>query len=161
MQRWTQDEDVKNKLVVLVTIILALMVTIFCIVDIILIRRWRAPQPTELPQIVEPATAEPKSIPTVGPTVIIIPTVENTPTPEPPLIVAPPPSLWRFLSINTQDIGTFENVADPNQRLMAVCIDKRRPPPKKGAIYYLDDSGVLKLEDGSKKYQRFKVTGGQ
>lgn len=162
MQPRTQQDDSRNRLVMLVSIVLALLVTIFCIVDIIVVRRWLAARrATEQPQVVQPATALPKSIPTVGPTVMFVPTEAPPPTTEPPVIVTPPPSVWRFLSINPEDVGTFENVADPSQRLLAVCIDKGRPPPEKGEIYVLNDEGVLKLEDGTKRYQRFRVTGGQ
>jgi len=103
-----------------------------CIVDIIIIRRRMTFQPTLEPQIVEPATAIPKSIPTMGPTVLFIPTVENTATPVPVVIAIPPPAVWRFLRINQDDIGTFENVSDPSQKLEAKCIDPNRPPPDEG-----------------------------
>ena len=157
----SQESDVRNKLIVLVSIVLALLVVMVCIVDIIIIRRRMTFQPTLEPQIVEPATAIPKSIPTMGPTVLFIPTVENTATPVPVVIAVPPPPVWRFLRINQDDIGTFENVSDPSQKLEAKCIDPNRPPPDEGALYNLDGSGILKLQDGGKKYQRFKVISGQ
>lgn len=156
-----QESAVRNKVIVLVSILLALLVTLICIVDIIIIRRRMASQPTLEPQIVQPATAIPKSIPTMGPTVIIVPTPENTPTSIPAVVIVPPPSVWRFLRINQDDIGTFENVSDPGQKLEAKCIDPSRPPPNAGALYNLDDSGILKLQDGTKKYQRFKVISGE
>ncbi len=160
-QPQAQESDVRNKLIVLVSILLALLVVMICIVDIIIIRRRMTSQPTQLPQIVQPATAIPHSIPTVGPTVLFIPTAENTATPVPEVVIVPPPQVWRFLRIDSDDIGTFENVADPSQKLEAKCIDLNRPPPNAGALYNLDDSGTLKLQDGSKKYQRFKVISGQ
>jgi hypothetical protein len=160
----TQENAVRNRLVALFSIILALLVVLICIVDIFIIRRRmavpRATEPTEL-QIAPPATAAPKTIPTMAPPEQLIPVVENTATPEPAIITVPPITTWRFLRINADDIGTFENVANPNQTLVAKCIDPGRPPPNKGALYTLDDSGTLKLQDGSKKYQRFRVTSGQ
>jgi len=158
-----QESDLKKKLIILFSIVLALLVVLVCIVDIILYRRWRAARRAQ-PQIVLEVTAEPKSIPTMAPPTQVIMVVENTPipTPEPVIVTAPPPSpLWRFLSMDGNDIGTFENVADTAQRLKARCIDTSRPPPKKGEIYFMDEGGVLKLEDGTKRYQRFKVTAGQ
>ncbi len=161
MKPKAQESDVRNKLIVLVSIVLALLVVMICIVDFIIIRRRMTAQPTLEAQIVQPATAIPHSIPTVGPTVIFVPTAENTATPLPEVIIVPPPQVWRFLRIDSDDIGTFENVADPSQKLKAKCIDTSRPPPNEGALYNLDDSGILKLQDGSKKFQRFRVIGGQ
>lgn len=161
MEPKAQDSDVRNKLVVLVSIVLALLIVMICIVDIIIIRRRMTVQPTLEPQIVQPATAIPKSIPTMAPPTQSIAVVENTPTPAPTAVILPAPTVWRFLRIDQDDIATFENVADPNQKLEAKCIDTNRPPPNEGALYNLDDSGVLKLQDGSKKYQRFKVISGQ
>jgi hypothetical protein len=164
MRTEAQERDIKRKLVILVSIGLALLVVLICIVDIFLIRRRmavpRAVQPTEQ-LVVQPATAVPKTIPTMAPPEQFIAVVDNTATPEPAIITVPPTTTWRFLRINANDIGTFENVADTNQTLVAKCIDPGRPPPNKGALYTLDDSGTLKVQDGSKKYQRFKVTSGQ
>jgi hypothetical protein len=161
MRSKIQDSDVRNKLIVLVSILLALLVVMVCIVDIIIIRRRMAAQPTLEAQIVQPATAIPQSIPTMGPTVIFIPTAENTQTPIPEIVTVPPPPVWRFLRINQDNIGTFENVSDPGQKLEAKCIDPNRPPPNEGALYNLDGSGILKPQDGGKKYQRFKLISGQ
>jgi hypothetical protein len=158
-----QDNDLTRKLIVLVSIALALLVTFVCIVDIILMRRRMAVQPTPEVQVIHAVTAEPKSIPTMAPPTQSIPaTLENTPTTVPTATNTPPPATtWRFLRINADNIGTFQNTAATDQRLLAKCIDPNRPPPNKGALYTLDDSGILKLQNGSKKYQRFKVTPGQ
>jgi hypothetical protein len=83
------------------------------------------------------------------------------PAPAPVAQTVTTSTLWRFLSINEKDIGTFENTGDPSQRLTAKCIDIKRPAPDKGELYVLDDSGILKLQDGSKKFQRFEVIGRQ
>jgi len=157
-----QESDVKKKLVILFSIVLALLVVLVCIVDIFLYRRRQAARPAQ-PQVVQPVTAEPKTIPTIKPALQYLPVMLNSNAPEPAVVDTPAPAtdIWRFLSINDEDIGTFENVADPAQRLTAKCIDPGRPPPKKGEIYYLDEGGILKLEDGTKHYQRFKVTAGQ
>ena len=160
-RRPDRDPELVRKVIVIVSIALALLVTLICIVDVILIRRRLASRPPAEVQVVQPATAEPKSIPTMAPPTQAPPVVEVVPTFAPPTSAPPPVTTWRFLRINSEDIATFENVADPSQTLLAECIDKQRPPPNKGAIYLLDNSGILKLESGSKKYQRFKVTGGQ
>jgi hypothetical protein len=156
-----QERSGREKLIVLVCIILALLVTLVCMVDVLLLRGRMARKPTAQPQVVQPATAEPKSVPTMAPPEQAIVVVENTATPEPIVIVAPPTTTWRFLRIDADDIATFENVASPGQTLLAKCIDPKRPPPNKGALYTLDSEGILKLQDGGKKYQRFKVTKGQ
>ena len=157
-----QERDLKKKLVILFSIMLALLVVLVCIVDIILYRRRLAAKPAQ-PQVVQPASPEPKSIPTIKPALQYLPVVLNSNAPELVIVAtaAPAPAIWRFISINVNDIGTFENVADPSQRLTAKCIDPNRPPPNAGELYYLDDKGMLKLEDGSKTYQRFKLTTGQ
>jgi len=160
-QPQAQESDVRNKVIVLVSILLALLVTLICIVDIIIIRRRMASQPTLEPQIVQPATAIPHSIPTMAPPTPTIPVLVPTFPPPTTAVILPPTTVWRFLQIDSDDIGTFENVADPSQKLKAKCIDPSRPPPNEGALYNLDDSGVLKLQDGTKKYQRFKVISGQ
>jgi hypothetical protein len=156
-----RDQDLIKKVVVIVSIALALLVTLICVVDIILVRRRMSAQITPEIQAVQLATAQPKSVPTMPPPTQAPPVVELVPTAVPPTISPPPTTTWRFLRINAEDVATFENTADPSQRLLAKCIDPKRPPPNKGTIYILDDSGVLKLESGDKKYQRFKVTSGQ
>ena len=160
-RRPDRDPELVRKVIVVVSIALALLVTLICIVDVILIRRRLASRPAADVQVVQPATAEPKSVPTMAPPTQAPPTIQVVPTFPPPTSAPPPVTTWRFLRIDSQDIATFENVADPSQTLLAKCIDTRRPPPNKGAIYLLDDSGILKPESGGKKYQRFKVTGGQ
>jgi hypothetical protein len=156
-----KDQELVKKVIVIVSIALALLVTLICIVDIFLIRRRMSSRPTAEVQVVQPATAIPKSVPTMPPPTQAPPVVEVVPTAIPPTPAPPPVTTWRFLRIDSQDIATFENVADTSQTLRAKCIDPKRPPPNKGAIYLLDDSGILKLESGGKKYQRFKVTGDQ
>ena len=153
-RRLDRDPELVRKVIVIVSIALALLVTLICVVDVILIRRRLASRPPAEIQVVQPATAEPKSIPTMAPPTQAPPVVEVVPTMAPPTPAPPPVTTWRFLRINSEDIATFENVADPSQTLLAECIDKRRPPPNKGAIYLLDESGVLKPESGGKKYQR-------
>jgi hypothetical protein len=156
-----QQRDLVKKVTVLVSIALALLVMVICVADIYLIRRRSALRPTQQAQVAPPATAIPKSIPTQAPPEQFIPADVSTPTPEPVIITAPPTSTWRFLRIDANDIGAFQNVDNPDQRLLAKCIDPGRPPPNKGALYTLDDSGILKLQSGGKKYQRFKVTNDQ
>jgi hypothetical protein len=160
-RRLDRDPELVRLVIVIVSIALALLVTLICIVDVILIRRRLASRPPAGIPVVQPATAVPKSIPTMAPPTQAPTVVAVVPTMAPPTPSPLPVTAWRFLRINSEDIATFENVADPSQTLLAECIDKRRPPPNKGAIYLLDDSGILKLESGSKKYQRFKVTGEQ
>jgi hypothetical protein len=156
-----RDPNLIRTVIIIVSIALALLVTLICVVDVILVRRRMSSRTTPEMQAVQPATALPKSVPTMAPPTQPVVAVEVVPTAVPPTISPPPTTAWRFLRINAENIGTFENVANPDQKLQAKCIDPQRPPPNKGAIYILDGSGILKLESGGKKYQRFKITSGQ
>jgi hypothetical protein len=57
-----QASDTKKKLIVVACILLALLVTLICIVDLFIIRRRLLAQPTLQPQVVQPTTA----LPTLG-----------------------------------------------------------------------------------------------
>ncbi len=79
-RRPDRDPELVRKVIVIVSIALALLVTLICIVDVILIRRRLASRPTAEVQVVQPATAEPKSIPTMAPPTQAPPVVEVVPT---------------------------------------------------------------------------------
>ena len=152
----TADEEsaFHRKLIMLVSIMLALLLAAICCVGFIFIRNKWTGQPTQqLAQMEIPlATA-------VIPTVQVFPTLVIMATPT--AIPVPISPLWRFISINKNDIGTFENTSDPSQKLLAKCIDPERPPPDKGVLYMLYDSGILKPQEGGKKVQRFELISGE
>jgi hypothetical protein len=154
-----EESPVNRKLLVLVAIVLALLLLAMCYTAYLLIRSL---QPAEA-QVVQPVVLPPTQVIQVETTEILMPVVVNEPitTPEPapaPVAVTVSTSpLWRFLSIDGNDIGTFENVGDPSQRLLARCIDRKRPSPDAGELYLLDESGLLKPQDGGQGIQRFEV----
>lgn len=157
METGVQESTVDRKLLALVAVVLALILVCFCYVVFLLIRNKQTAEPAQQ-QLAQPEISFPTLVPTAIPVVLPSPTVVTLATPVPAVASSVTTSpLWRFISINAKDVGTFENVADPNQRLTAKCIDLNRPAPDKGALYMLDDSGILKLQDGGKKYQRFKL----
>jgi len=154
MQTEPQESTVDRKLLAGIAVVLALILVAFCYVVFLLIRNLRADR-TAQQQIAQPEIP----ITTVNTSVQFLPIAAK------PAVHAPAPTakavttstLWRFLSINDNDIGTFENTGDPNKRLTARCLDIKRPAPEKGELYELDDSGILKPQSGSKKFQRFEV----
>jgi hypothetical protein len=157
METEPQGSTVDRKLLALVAVVLGLILVCFCYVVYLLIRNNQTVQPAQ-PQLAQTEFPLPTFIPTVIPAVLPSPTVVSLPTLAPTAAISIPESTtWRFISINAKDVGTFENVGDPSQRLTAKCIDIRRPVPDKGALYTLDNTGILKMQDGSKKFQRFKL----
>ena len=149
-----QESPVNRKVLALVAVVLALILIAFCYVVFLLIRSNQADR-TAQPQLAQ--TEMPLT--TAEPILRFLPAVMKPAAPAP----APAPqavttsTLWRFISIDDNDVGTFENTGNPNQRLTARCIDIKRPAPDRGELYVLDDSGVLRPQDGSKKFQRFEV----
>jgi len=153
METEPREYPVNKKLVVLVAIVLALLMVAICYVSILLVLRNLNDRPE--PQLAQPEFPLPTPLPSSTPELPVVPVVLDTATPT--AIPTPTPSLWRFISITKEDIGTFENVNDPSQKLTAKCIDTKRPAPNAGELYTLYKGGILKLQDGSKKYQRFEV----
>jgi hypothetical protein len=159
METGAQESAVNKKLLALVGVVLALLLVAICIVVFLLIRSILAVRPAQ--QQAQPELPRPTlGIAAFEPVVLLLPVVVNSVAPAPQAIPVPPSTLWRFLSINKNDIGTFEKVGDPSQRLVAKCKDPKRPPPDEGELYVLDDSGILRLQDGSKKFQRFELLPG-
>lgn len=157
METEPQGSAVDRKLLVLVAVVLGLILLCFCYVVYLLIRNKQTAQPAQ-PQLVQTEFPLPTLVATAIPVLLPSPTVVTLATPVPtPALSVPTSPLWRFVSINAKDVATFEKVSDPSQRLTAKCIDIRRPVPDKGALYTLEDTGILKMQDGSKKYQRFKL----
>lgn len=160
-----QESPVDRKLLVLVAVVLALLLVTMCYLGYLLIRSLQRAEP----QVVQPAVLPPTLVTSVETTQVFLPDVSNDvqsiPAPAPataPVAVTVSTSpLWRFLSIDQNDIATFENVGNPNQRLQAKCIDVKRPVPDRGELYILEESGILKAEDGSKRFQRFEVINGK
>jgi hypothetical protein len=154
MQTGYQEGAVDRKLLAGVAVVLALILIAFCYVVFLLIRSKQADR-TAQPQLIQ--TEIP--ITTGEPVALYLPVVIKpaSPAPAPTAKVVTTSTLWRFISINDNDIGTFENTGDPKQRLTAKCIDIKRPAPEKGELYTLEDSGILKPQSGSKKFQRFEV----
>jgi hypothetical protein len=155
METGAQESAVNKKLLALVSVVLALLLVAICYVGFLLILSYQTVQPAQqqLAQTEIPLSTS------VKPVVQFLPVVANwvVPAPAPAAITVPTPTLWRFVSINDNDIGTFENVGDPSQRLAAKCKDPKRPAPDKGELYKLDDAGILKPQEGSKKFQRFEL----
>jgi len=153
-----QQNSLNKKLIALVGVILALLLVAICFVSFLLIRSKLTAPPAE-PQVVPPQIPLPTAVVATEAVEVYVPAVVAVEAPQP--VAAPTtvqtPTVWRFLSINKDDVGTFENVNDPSQRLKAACKDKNRPAPDRGVLYTLDDSGILRQQDGGKKYQRFEV----
>ena len=154
METEPHQSTVNMKLVALVAVVLSLLLMAMCYVGFLLIRSIQPVQPIP-PQVVQPEIPLPTSVPTVAPVDLYLPVVMNLLAPTG--ITVPTSTLWRFISIDDNDIGTFENVGDPSQRLVAKCKDLKRPPPDEGELYKLDDSGILKPQSESKKFQRFEL----
>jgi hypothetical protein len=157
METGAQGSAVDKKLLALVAVVLALILIAFCYVVFLLIRNKQAAQPAQ-PQLAQTEFPLPAPAEAV---VLYLPVAVNSvapaPVPAPSGQSAPTSTLWRFISINENDIGTFENIGNPSQRLAAKCKDPKRPVPDKGELYELDDSGILKPQSGSKKFQRFEL----
>jgi len=149
-----QESPVNRKVLALVAVVLALILIAFCYVVFLLLRSKQADR-TAQQQVVQ--TEIP--ITTVKPTVLFLSIVMKpaAPAPAPTAMTVTTSALWRFISIDDHDIGTFENTGNPNQKLTAKCIDIKRPAPDKGELYELDDSGILKPQSRNKKFQRFKL----
>lgn len=154
MQTGYQEGALDRKLLAGVAVVLALILIAFCYVVFLLIRNIQTNR-TAQPQLVQ--TEIP--ITTRDAVALYLPVVIKPASPAlaPTAKAATTSKLWRFISINDNDIGTFENTGDPKQRLTAKCIDLKRPAPDKGELYILGDSGILKPQSGSKKFQRFEV----
>ncbi len=149
METETQENAVNKKLLALVAVVLALLLVAICYLGLLLILSKRPAQPAQqLPA--QPEIPVPTLAPSVNPEVLFLPVVGNLAAPAPKAITIPTSTLWRFLSINDKDIGTFENVGNPSQRLVAKCKDPNRPVPDEGELYQLDDSGILKPQSESK-----------
>ncbi len=152
----TQENTVNKKLLALVAVVLALLLIAICYLGFLLIRSKLTAQPAQQ-QLAQPATPVPTLVTSVKPVALFLPVVLNLAAPAPVAVTVPTSTLWRFVSINHNNIGTFEKVGNPSQRLIAKCKDPNRPPPDKGELYKLDDSGILKPQGESKKIQRFEV----
>ena len=154
-----QESLVDRKLLVLVAVVLALLLLGMCYVGYLLIRSLQSAEP----QVVQPVVLPPTQVIPVETAEVLLPvvvseqTIAPAPAPTPVAVTVSISPKWRFLSIDEKDIGTFENVGDPNQRLLAKCIDRKRPAPDRGEIYILNESGLLKPQDGGQGIQRFEV----
>ena len=157
MQTGNQESAVDRKLLAGVAVVLALILIAFCYVVFLLLRSKRAD-----------LTAQPQLAPTKIPIMttvktyvqffpIVVKPAAQASAPAPAAQTVATSTLWRFLSIDNNDVGSFENTGNPNQKLTARCIDTKRPAPDKGELYVLDDSGILKPQSGNKKIQRFEV----
>ena len=156
METGAQESTVDKKLLALVSVVLALLLVAICYVGFLLIRSKQTVQPAQQ-QLAQPEIPLPTLVTSVKPVVLFLPIVGNSVAPAPTTITVPTSTLWRFVSINDNDVGTFENVGDPRQRLVAKCKDPKRPAPDKGELYKLDDSGILKPQEESRKFQRFAL----
>jgi hypothetical protein len=155
-----QESPINKKLLALVSVVLALVLVAFCFVVFLLIRNKLTARPAQ-PQLAQPEIPLPTLETSVQPVIRFLPVVVNSvapaSAPAPTAITVPTATLWRFVSINAHDFGTFENVNDPSQRLVAKCKDPNRPAPGAGELYRLDNSGNLKPQNGGKKFQRFEL----
>lgn len=156
-----QESPVNRKVLALVAVVLALILVAFCYIVFLLIRNRQAAQPVpqQLPPQQIPLPAIVKRVNRFLP--VAAKPAAPAPAPAPTAQTVQTSTLWRFISIDDNNIGTFENVGNPSQKLTASCLDIKRPAPSKGELYTLDDSGILKPQDGRKKFQRFEVITGK
>lgn len=158
METGAQESTINRKMLALVAVVLGLLLIAICYLGFLLIRSRQTARQAQ-PQLAQPENPLPASVISAKPGGIFLPVVVKVgaPAPASAAVVVPTPTLWRFISIDRNDIGTFENVGNPSQKLLAKCKDPNRPAPYKGELYTLDDSGILKPQGESKKYQRFEV----
>lgn len=157
-----QETAVDRKLIALLAIALVLVSIAICYSGIMFLRSRQPAQPV---QQLEPTSfpALPPAAPLTEPVSfdVFMPVVVR---PAAPVMMAAPAvtdtSVWRFLSIDSDDIGTFENVTDPTRRLLARCRDPERRPPDRGALYTLYDNGILRAQIEPWTVQRFRVISG-
>jgi len=156
METEAQESALNKKLLALVAVVLALLLVAICYVGLLLILNKQTVQPAQQ-QLAQPEIPLPAVVTSVKQDVLFLPAVVKSVAPAPIAVTVPISTVWRFISIDNNDIGTFENVGNPSQRLVAKCKDLNRPAPDKGMLYDLDDSGILKPQGESKKFQRFEV----
>ncbi len=126
METGAQESTVNKKLLALVSVLLVLLLVAICYVGFLIIRSKQSVQ-TAQQQLAQPKMPLPKSVKPAGP---FLPVVVNLAAPPPKAVTVPTSTVWRFVSINDNDFGTFENVGDPSQKLVAKCKDPKRPAPR-------------------------------
>jgi len=154
METGAQESVVNRKILALVAVVLALILIAICYLGILLIRSRQTVQPARQ-QLAQTEIPLPTSVISAKPVGIFLPVVVKVETPK--AVIVQTSNVWRFISIDANEIGTFENVGDPSKRLLAKCKDPNRPAPYAGELYTLYEQGILKPQGDSKKFQRFEV----
>ena len=109
---------VDNRLLAAELIALVLLLAAICIVGFLLIRNRLPDQPAQV-KPTQLQTPTPTLVMLARPFVLFLPFIGNTAASAPPVITVSPSTVWRFVSIDKNDIGTFENVSDPGKKLTA------------------------------------------